>query len=90
MILQVKEESRFSALDNLGVLSKITGILGSHNISIESVIQKGRRIGEAVPLVLLTHDAKELNMSKAIREIDRLPVVRGKTVFIRVEEKKTS
>jgi len=81
VILQVKEDSRFSALDKPGVLSKITGILGSHNISIESVIQKGRRIGEAVPLVLLTHDAKELNMSKAIREIDRLPVVRGKSVL---------
>jgi homoserine dehydrogenase len=81
---------RFSALDKPGVLSKITGVLGSHNISIESVIQKGRRVGEAVPLVLLTHDAKELNIRKAIREVDRLPVVRGKTVFIRVEGKGAS
>lgn len=81
---------RFSALDKPGVLSKISGVLGSHNISIKSVIQKGHRIGEAVPLVLLTHDAKELDMRKAIGEIDRLPVVMGKTVFIRVEGREES
>lgn len=76
---------RFSALDKPGVLSKISGVLGSHNISIKSVIQKGHRIGEAVPLVLLTHDARELNIRKAVGKIDRLPVVMGKTVIIRVE-----
>src|SRR4030042_741837 len=39
---------RFSALDRPGVLSKISGILGKYNIRIASVIQKSRRIGEAV------------------------------------------
>jgi len=76
---------RFSALDKPGVLSKISGILGSYNISIASVIQKGRRIGGAVPLVVLTHLAKEKDVTQAIREIDQLPVVSDKTLFIRVE-----
>lgn len=76
---------RFFALDKPGVLSKISGILGNYNISIASVIQKGRRIGEAVPLVVLTHEAKEKDVRQAIEEIDRLPVVMDKTVFIRVE-----
>jgi homoserine dehydrogenase len=80
---------RFSALDKPGVLSKISGILGSNNISIASVIQKDRRIGEAVPLVVLTHEAKEKNVRKAIKEIDHLPVVMAKTAFIRVEDKET-
>lgn len=80
---------RFTALDKPGVLSKISGILGSYNISIASVIQKGRRVGEAVPLVVLTHEAKEKNVRTALKEIDRLPVVMGKTVFIRVEDKET-
>jgi homoserine dehydrogenase len=78
---------RFSALDRPGVLSKISGILGNYNISIASVIQKGRRVGEAVPLVVLTHEAKEKDVSQAIREIDQLPVVMDKTVFMRVEGK---
>ncbi len=79
---------RFFALDRPGVLSKISGILGNYNISIASVIQKGRRVGEAVPLVVLTHEANEKDVRQAIEEIDQLPVVMDKTVFIRVEGKK--
>lgn len=76
---------RFSAIDKPGVLSKISGILGDNNISIASVIQKGRRIGGAVPLVVLTHLAVERDVLKAIKEIDKLPVVTEPTHFIRVE-----
>lgn len=78
---------RFSALDRPGVLSKISGVLGSYNISIASVIQKGRRVGEAVPLIVLTHTAKERDVVKAVAEIDKLPVVADKTLYIRVEGK---
>jgi homoserine dehydrogenase len=80
---------RFSALDRPGVLSKISGILGNYNISIASVIQKGRRVGEAVPLVVLSHEAKEKDVRQALREIDRLPVVMDKTIFMRVEGKES-
>jgi homoserine dehydrogenase len=78
---------RFSALDKPGVLSKISGVLGNYNISIASVIQKGRRIGGSVPLVVLTHTAKERDVLNAIKEIDSLPIVSDKTMFIRVEGK---
>jgi len=78
---------RFSALDKPGVLSKISGILGNYNISIASVIQKGRRIGGSVPLVVLTHRAKEKDVLHALKEIDTLAVVSDKTLFIRVEGK---
>ncbi|MBI4689422.1 MAG: homoserine dehydrogenase [Nitrospirae bacterium] len=57
---------RFSALDRPGVLSKISGVLGNYNISIASVIQKERRVGEAVPLIVLTHKAKEKDVIKAV------------------------
>ena len=76
---------RFSAIDRPGVLSKISGILGKYEISISSVIQKGRRIGEVVPLVILTHKAKELDVQKALKAIEKLDVVRGKNIMIRVE-----
>jgi homoserine dehydrogenase len=78
---------RFSAIDKPGVLSKISGILGDNNISIASVIQKGRRIGGAVPLVVLTHKAKESGVLRAIKTIDDLPIVTEPTHFIRVEGK---
>jgi homoserine dehydrogenase len=76
---------RFTALDQPGVLSKISGILGNHNISIASVIQKGRRVGGSVPLVILTHTAKERDMTNAMKEIDKLPALSDKTLVIRVE-----
>ncbi|MBI4844274.1 MAG: homoserine dehydrogenase [Nitrospirae bacterium] len=75
---------RLSALDKPGVLSKISGILGKHNISIKSMIQKGRD-RKAVPVVMMTHKAREKDMAKALREINRLPSVAKKTVYIRVE-----
>lgn len=78
---------RFSALDIPGVLSKISGVLGKYNISIASVIQKERRKGKAVPLVVLTHKAKEKDVQRAVKEINRLKSVARKTVFIRVEGK---
>ncbi len=76
---------RFTAIDKPGVLSRISGILGSYNISIASVIQKVRREGEAVPLVVLTHKSKEKDVKKAIAEIDKLDIVASKTIFMRVE-----
>ena len=78
---------RFSALDRPGVLSKISGILGKNKISISSVIQKGRKINGAVPIVMMTHEAKGKNVHLALKEIDRLGVIVGKTMFIRVENK---
>jgi len=76
---------RFSALDRPRVLSKISGILGKNDISIAAVIQKGRQVNGAVPIVMMTHEAKEENVHRALKEIDRLGVILGKTIFIRVE-----
>jgi len=76
---------RVMALDRPGVLSQVAGILGQHDISITSVLQKGRAAAEAVPVVMMTHEARELGMRHALAAIDRLPVVAGKTVSIRVE-----
>ena len=77
---------RFSVLDNPGVLSKISGILGKHSISIESMIQRGRGDrGEGVPLVMMCHKSSEKNIQSALKEIEELDVVCGKSNLIRVE-----
>lgn len=78
---------RFPVVDRPGMLSKISGILGRHNISIHSVIQKGRRIKGAVSIFLLTHEAREADVRKALNEIDRLSVVKDNTMAIRIEDK---
>ncbi len=78
---------RFLAADKPGVLSIISGVLGSHNISLSSVLQKRREIRGAVPLVMLSHEAKGADVSAALAEIDRLDVVKDKTVVFRVEDR---
>jgi homoserine dehydrogenase len=76
---------RFSAVDRPRVLSRVSGILGKNEISISSVIQKGRQVNGAVPIVMMTHEAKEKNVHRALKEIDRLGVILGKTMYLRVE-----
>ncbi len=77
---------RFMALDRPGVLARIAGILGRKRISIASVIQKERKRDTTVPIVIRTHAAPERNLRAALREIARLPIVRGKPVLLRIEE----
>jgi homoserine dehydrogenase len=76
---------RFTALDRPGVLSTISGVLGKHEISIASVIQKGRMVKEAVPIVMMTHEAKGSDIQRALSEINKLDIIRAKTTLIRVE-----
>ncbi|MDZ4163668.1 MAG: homoserine dehydrogenase [Smithellaceae bacterium] len=77
---------RFSALDKPGVLSRISGILGEKNISIATVIQKGRTEGGPVPVVMTTHKAREADVRSALAELGKLDVLVGPTVLIRMED----
>lgn len=78
---------RFPAMDQPGVLSKIAGVLGRNGISIESVIQKGRDVRGSVPIVMMTHEARESNVRRALAKIDRLEVVTAPAMFIRIENR---
>lgn len=77
---------RFMAEDKPGVLSKISGILGKHNISIEQCYQKGTNPSASVPIVMTTHTATEKEVRNALKEIGKSPVVRGGTVVLRIED----
>jgi homoserine dehydrogenase len=77
---------RVMALDRPGVLAQVAGILGKHDISILSVLQKARaQRREAVPVVMMTHEARERDMRAALGAIDKLPVVAAPTTMIRME-----
>jgi len=71
--------------DRPGALSRVAGILGENDISIANVIQKGRGAREAVPVVMLTHEARERDMRTALAKIDRMRDVSTPTTMIRVE-----
>ena len=77
---------RFTVKDQPGVLSTISGILGEYGISIQSVQQKGRKSTGAVPVVMLTHRAREADVQKAFRRIEALDVVDEKPMLIRLED----
>ncbi|MGD9222455.1 MAG: homoserine dehydrogenase, partial [Desulfobacteraceae bacterium] len=80
---------RFEVMDQPGVLSTIAGILGDNGISIKSVQQKGRKATGTVPIVMLTHHAKEANVQKAFKAIAAQDVVGKTPVLIRIEQEKT-
>lgn len=76
---------RFMVLDRPGVLSQISGVLGRHGISISSVLQQGRKEGQTVPVVIMTHTSTERDVQASLREIDRTPFISEPTTLIRVE-----
>ena len=79
---------RFTALDRPGVLGHIAGALGEHGIGIESVIQKGRGgSDDSVPVLVLTHPAREAALRAALERIDALPDVTAPTRLVRIEER---
>jgi homoserine dehydrogenase len=75
---------RFMGVDKPGVLAKISGILSRFNISIASVTQKERLKAQAVPIVMITHNAKEKNLRQALEMISRLDAIKEKPVAIRI------
>ena len=77
---------RLNAADKPGVLSKISGILATYEISIASVIQKGRELQGYVPILIMTHEVKDTSIRSAIEEIDKLDVIAGKTLLLRIED----
>lgn len=75
---------RTTVKDVPGVLAEITTILGKNNVSVLSVIQKGKG-QEYVTLVFVTHKTFEGNMMKSLEEIKELSSVQKIDNVIRVE-----
>ena len=77
---------RITAKDRPGVLSKISGLLAESEISISSVIQRGREPveGGGVPLVMIIHEASHARMVQALSAIDAMDVTLGKSFYMRI------
>ena len=71
--------------DEPSVLSTISGILGKYGISISSVLQKERKQGQPVPLVILTHRSCERGLQSALQDINTLPIISEPTTLLRME-----
>lgn len=77
---------RLSIKDQPGMFGRVANILGGHGISIASVMQKEVRSGAFVPVIILTHAAREGAFRAALEEVDALAQVGAPTVRYRIED----
>jgi homoserine dehydrogenase len=84
--LRTRYYVRMIVVDSPGVLARIAHVLGVHQISIASVIQKeADRQAQTAEIVIMTHEAQEEAVQQALQEVERLPVVAEIGNFLRVE-----
>ncbi|RJF87250.1 homoserine dehydrogenase [Oleomonas cavernae] len=77
---------RLSVVDRPGVIADIAAILRDEQVSIESLLQRGRAPGEAVPVVIVTHEVEEAAMRRALARMGALATVLEPPTMIRIEE----
>ena len=76
---------RFEVLDAPGVLAEIAGHLSKANVSIESMIQRGRAPGEPVAIVMITHETAQGSVERALKAIAASDKVRASPCMIPME-----
>jgi homoserine dehydrogenase len=77
---------RLMVVDRPGVIADVTAVLRDQAISLESMLQRGRAPGGAVPVVMVTHDCEEAAMRAALARIAALDAVLEKPALIRIEK----
>ncbi|HEX3046398.1 MAG TPA: homoserine dehydrogenase [Bacillota bacterium] len=76
---------RFFTLDEPGILSKISGVLGDHGISISSMVQlESQEKEHYVPIVILTHEASEKAMEEALAIIGKYNFIKEDFLRLRI------
>ena len=76
---------RLMVLDRPGVLADVSALMRDHDVSIEALIQRARNPGEAVPIVLTTHETVEADMIGVLGKIGALEAVLEPPRMIRIE-----
>lgn len=83
--VETKYYIRMLVADRPKVLASIAGVLGDHEVSIASVVQKAA-VGARAEIVWVTHRVREANMRAALELIKKLPCVERVENWLRVEE----
>jgi len=85
--IETKYYMRVKVFDEIGVLTKITSILGDFGISVNSFLQKPDfKDKSCATLLFSTHMSKEINIQNAMKELEKLPACKEKPVMIRIED----
>ena len=77
---------RVTALDEPGVMATVSGVLGDKNISLSALLQHESEPAKPVPVVIMTHLAREGSVREALDEISALDVISEPPVCIRVAQ----
>ncbi len=77
---------RLMVVDRPGVIADVAAALRDEDVSMESMIQRGRAPGEAVPVVMTTHIAVEAAMRRSLQRIEALDTVLEPPRMIRIED----
>ncbi len=77
---------RFMVVDKPGVFADIAAALRDNEVSMESVLQRGRAPGEKVPVVMTVHETEEDAMQRTVEAIAALDAVVESPMLIRIEE----
>ncbi|HTW95938.1 MAG TPA: homoserine dehydrogenase [Tepidisphaeraceae bacterium] len=75
---------RLLARDEPGVLAQVTKVLGNHRISLSAILQHESSEGQYVPVVITTHRAREGDIQKALRGLNRLTTLKPPAVCLRI------
>lgn len=78
---------RLIVRDQPGVLADVSAVLRDEKISIESLVQRGRSEAENQPVavMLISHEAREADMARAMKKIAKLRSVLQAPALIRIE-----
>jgi len=77
---------RLVVVDRPGVLAEIAGVLRDERVSIESLLQRSRSPDEPVPVIMITHEAEEAAMMRALEAFAGLESVLEPPTMIRIED----
>ncbi len=64
---------RLVVRDRPGILARVCGILARHHINIDSVLQEPAETKKHLPFVMTLEPTAEKNVTRAVKEIARLP-----------------
>jgi homoserine dehydrogenase len=76
---------RIMCKDQPGVIAQWSKILASHQISISGALQhEGQGPDNTVPVVITTYQTQQKNITGALQDMEKLEVISGKPVCIRI------
>jgi len=77
---------RFEVLDKPGILSNITFVFSKNNVSIKRLLQNPNKTTKTASIIIVTHDSKDKDLKKILKEISKKNFIKRKPKLIRIDQ----